>query len=175
MPRRLAIPERWMDCTIGRMASANRSASRIETTRPLAAASARVGRIAELGAARFARGEGGPGALRDQPPFLLGKRCVEVQHERVGIGAKFGDDEGDALRHQAGNEGDVAREAVELGHDDRALRLARCGQRGCQLRSAIERIGALAGLDLGELVQDGDALGFGEAGDCGSLGFDAQA
>ena len=32
---------------------------------------------------------------------------VEVKHERVGIGAEFRHDEGDALRHQAGNEGDI--------------------------------------------------------------------
>ena len=124
---------------------------------------------------RLPGGEGGPGALRDQPPFLLGQRRVEVQHERVGIGAEFRDDEGDALRHQAGNEGDVAGEAVELGHHDRALCLARCGQRCGELRAAVERVGALAGLDLGELVKDGDALGFGKAGDRGSLGLDAQA
>jgi hypothetical protein len=29
------------------------------------------------------------------PPFLLCQRCVEVQHEGIGIGAELGNDEGD--------------------------------------------------------------------------------
>jgi hypothetical protein len=29
------------------------------------------------------------GALRDQPPFLLGQSGVEVQHERIGIPARL--------------------------------------------------------------------------------------
>ena len=103
----------------------------------------------------FARGEGGSGALRDLPPLLLGQRRVEVQHERIGIGAEFGDDERHALGHQAGNEGHVARKPVELGHQDRTLRLARCGQRCGELWPSIERIGAFAGFDLGELARAG--------------------
>ena len=50
-------------------------------------------RIAELGAGGFLRCKGGPGTGRDQRPLFLGERRVKVQHERVGIGAEFGDDE----------------------------------------------------------------------------------
>ena len=96
-----------------------------------------------------------------------------MEHERVGIGTELGDNEGNALNHQAGDEGDIAREAVELGHDDRAFRQASRGEGRSQLRPTIESVRALAGLDLGKLVQDYYTLGFGEAGDCGSLGFDA--
>ena len=164
-----------MDCTMGSTNSANRSASRIDIRRPFAAASARVRWVAEFCAGCFARGEGGPGAFRDQSPFLLGKRGIEVQHERVGIGTELGDDEWHALGHQAGDEGDVAREAIELGDHDGALRLPRQGEGCCKLRPPVERIRTLAGLDLGELGEDGDALGFGEAGDRRSLRLDAQA
>jgi hypothetical protein len=38
------------------------------------------------------------------------------------------------------------------------------GEGGCQLRPSIESIGALAGLDLGKLVDDCNALGFGKTG-----------
>ena len=48
---------------------------------------------------------------------------------------------------------------------DRALRLARCIEGGGELRPAIERIGALSGLHLDEFLEEGDALGLGEAGD----------
>jgi hypothetical protein len=39
-----------------------------------------------------------------------------VQHEGVGIGSQFGDDEWDALGHQARDEGHVAREPIKLGN-----------------------------------------------------------
>ncbi|MER9833163.1 hypothetical protein NKJ73_30900 [Mesorhizobium sp. M0074] len=38
------------------------------------------------------------------PTFFLARRSVQQQHERVGIGTQLGDDEGNALNHQAGNE-----------------------------------------------------------------------
>ena len=93
------------------------------------------------------------GALRDLPALLLGQRGVEVQHEGIGIGSQLGNDEWHTLGHQAGNEGHVAREAIELGNQHRTLRLARCGQRCGKLWPSIERIGALAGFDLGELAR----------------------
>jgi hypothetical protein len=42
------------------------------------------------------------------------------------------------LRHQAGDECDIARKPVELGNQHRAFRLAGCGEGGGQLRPAIE-------------------------------------
>ena len=125
---------------------------RIEMTRPLAAASALIGSIAELGALGFPRGEGCPRAIRDQPPFLFCERGVQVQHKRVGVRAELGNDKWHALGHQAGNEGNVARKPIELGNEHRAFRLTRCGQRCGELRPPIEGVRALAGLDLSELV-----------------------
>jgi pimeloyl-ACP methyl ester carboxylesterase len=43
-----------------------------------------------------------------------------VEHEGIGICAEFGDNERYPLRHQSRNEGDVARQPVELGYYDRA-------------------------------------------------------
>ena len=81
---------------------------------------------------------------------------------------------GHPLRHEAGDEGDVAREPVELGDDDRTLAgLAGCERRG-ELWSPVQGVGALAGLDLGELGDERVALGLGEPGDCGPLGLDAE-
>jgi hypothetical protein len=75
-----------------------------------------------------------------------------VQHERDLRRAELGDDEGHALGHQPGDEGDIAREPVELRDDDRALaRLPGCERRG-QLRPPVEGVGALPRLDLGELA-----------------------
>ena len=94
------------------------------------------------------------GALRDQPPLLLGQRGVEVQHERIGVAAEFGDDERHALRHQAGDERDVARQPVQLRDQDAALRGLGRSQRGCELRPPVERVGALAGFGLDVLGDD---------------------
>ena len=110
--------------------------------------------LPSLRAARLPDRQRRLGALRDQPPLLLGQRGVEVQHERVGVAAEFGDDERHALGHQAGDERDIAREPVELRDQDAALRGLGRGQRGGELRPAIERVGALAGLGLDELGDD---------------------
>ncbi len=55
-----------------------------------------------------------------------------MQHERVGISAEFCDDERHPLHHQSGNEGDIARKAIELGHNDRAFELPGKGEGGCE-------------------------------------------
>ena len=55
------------------------------------------------------------------------------------------------------DEGDVAAEPVELGDSDFALSLLSGFQRRLQLRTAIERVGTFAGLDLGEFGDDGEA------------------
>ena len=160
---------------IGSTVWANRSASSIDIFRPLAAASAVL-----VGLPSFM-----PVVLREARAALVrseirrrsfsASAAIEVQHERIGIGTELGDDERNPLRHQPGNEGHIARQAIELRHDDRAFGLAGQGEGGCQLRPAVEGIRALAGLDLGELLDDGNALGFGETGDRGTLCLDAQA
>jgi hypothetical protein len=91
-----------------------------------------------------------------------------VQHKRVGVSAEFGDDERYPLHHQSGNEGDITREAIELGHDHRAFCLAGKGEGGILLRPSIKSVRALSGFDLGELLEDDHSLGLGKAGDRGT-------
>jgi hypothetical protein len=64
--------------------------------------------------------------------------------------------------------------SVELGDDDWTLPcLPGCQCRG-KLWSPVQSVGALAGLDLGELGDQLVTLGLGEPGDCGALGFDPE-
>ena len=63
------------------------------------------------------------GTLRDHAALLLGERGVNVQGERIDVAAQRADDERHPLRHQAGDERDIARQPVELGDADLALRL----------------------------------------------------
>lgn len=116
-------------------------------------------RIAKLLALRLLGSECIPGTLRDQPTLLLGQRGVEVQQERIDVGTQLGDDELDALRHQAADEVNVAAEPVQLGDRDRALAMLGLSQRGSQLRAACKRVGTFAGLDLDELTGQLEALG----------------
>jgi hypothetical protein len=86
-----------------------------------------------------------------------------VQHERVGVGAQFRDDERHPLCHEVlGDERHVAGQAVELRHDHRAPQLAGRRQRRGQFRPAVERVGALAGFHLDVFGGDGVAFRFGE-------------
>ncbi len=112
--------------------------------------------VAEPGPLRLAGGQGRAGTLADQSALLLGQRGVEVQHEGVSIRAEFGHDEGHTLRHQAGDEGDVTREAIELGNEHRAFCAPRGSEGFCKLRSAVQCIRPLAGLHLDELSDDRD-------------------
>ena len=73
-----------------------------------------VDRIAQLAPACFPHRKCRLGALRDESLFLLSEGRVEVQHERIGIPAKFGNDERHALCHQARDERDIAGQTVEL-------------------------------------------------------------
>jgi len=98
-----------------------------------------------------------------QGALFLGERRIQVQHERVGVGTEFGDDERHSLRHQAGDERHVTAQPVELRHQHRALLLSRIGQRRSQLAAALQRIGALTGFDLDNSPTTFDALGFSEA------------
>ena len=111
----------------------------------------------------------------DEATLLLGKRGVEMQHEGVGIGSELCHDEGDALRHQPGDEGDIAGETIELGDDNGAFGDSGSGKGGGELRSPIERIAALAGLDLGELAQEAQSFAVREAGHHGALGLDSES
>jgi hypothetical protein len=75
------------------------------------------------------------------------------------------------MGHEAGDEVHVAAQAVELGYDDRRLELPGCGQRRGELRTPVEGVGALAGLDLGEGLGQDVAFGLGEAGERRGLSF----
>jgi hypothetical protein len=78
------------------------------------------------------------------------------------IGFEFGDNERGPVLHQAADEMHVAAEPVELGDDDRAGLVDLPGglERGGELGPAVERVGTLAGLDLGEAVNEcGSPLG----------------
>src|SRR5271166_583807 len=99
-----------------------------------------------------------------------------MEHERIHVRPKFGDEERDVVRHQAGNETDIAAEPIELGDGDwtEFPMPASCGQGGGELRAAIERVRALARLDLDMLGDDLKVLGLGEAGDGGALGVNAE-
>ena len=73
---------------------------------------------------------------------------------------------------QAGDEGDIPEQPVQLGHHHGALALMGGSEGRSQLRPAIERIGS--GLDLLEVAEDRDPFGFGEAGAGCSLCLNAQ-
>ena len=133
----------------------------------------RTVRIAQLHAARLGGRECRLGALRDLGALLFGDGRIDVQHERVGV-RDLGNDERHALRHQAGDERDVARQAVELGHDNRASVERRPLQRRLELRPPVECIGTLGGLDLGEGLGDLVAFGRTETLDRGLLALKAE-
>jgi hypothetical protein len=106
--------------------------------------------IAQLPATLFSTSKRGTSSLRNLTALLLRQCRIEMQHERICVGAKLCDDERHALRHQPGNEGYVARKTIELGNQDRALLLAGSGQRCGELRPSIEGVCTFARFDLGE-------------------------
>jgi hypothetical protein len=110
----------------------------------------------------------GLGAGRDHFPLVLGDGGEDVQGQLVG-GGHVDRGELDAGFHQVGDEGDVARQAVELGdHQHGPLPPAQFERRG-KLRPVV----ALAALHLGEL---GDQLADAdEPGDGGTLGVEPEA
>ena len=104
--------------------------------------------IAELDTSSFFCGERRLGAGRGQRTLLLCQSGVKMQHEWVGIGAKLGDDERNPMRRQAANEMHVAGQPTELHDENRKLVLSGSRQRCCQLRPAVERIGAFTRLEF---------------------------
>jgi hypothetical protein len=98
-----------------------------------------------------------------------------MQHEGIGVPSQFGNDEWHPLSHEAGDEGNVAREAIELRDQDAASGLPGGCQRSSELRAPIESVGTLASLGLDELGNDPEILCFDEAFDGGPLRLNAQA
>lgn len=84
-----------------------------------------------------------------------------MYHEWISVSAKLATMNG-SLYHQAGDGGDITREAIDLGHNYAALRGLGCGQGSCQLRPAIQGIKPLAGLRLYELGNDCERPGLSE-------------
>jgi hypothetical protein len=78
---------------------------------------------------------------------------------------------GHALHHQPGDEVHVARQAVELGHQHRAAQAPGGGQRRGELRPAVQRVGPLARLHLGERLGHREAVLRGEGGAALGLGL----
>ena len=145
-------PADWTLRIIGSMFAAKRSASACRARRPAWPASAIFLGFAQgfatllLGCQCCAR------ALRDEAALLFGQRCVQVQHEGIGVAAQLGNDERNALRHEARDGSNITREPVELRNQHTAPCALGCCQRCRQLRPPIERIGALAGSGLNILA-----------------------
>ncbi|SDB58774.1 hypothetical protein SAMN02982931_04733 [Bauldia litoralis] len=98
-----------------------------------------------------------------------------MQHERICIRAKLGDNEGHTLRHESCNESDITGETIKLRDNNRALgRFAGC-EGGCQLWSPVQGVRPFAGFDLGELGDEGVALCLGEARNGSPLRLDTEA
>lgn len=74
------------------------------------------------------------------PPLLLRQGGIDVQHERVAVCSKFGNDEWHPLSHEAADEGHVVGQAAEFRHHHRNLCLPRRPQGSAERGSAIERI-----------------------------------
>lgn len=98
-----------------------------------------------------------------------------MQHEGISIRTKLGNNEWRPLRHQAGDEVNIAAQAIQLGHDDRAFGLAGGGECRRELGASVEGIRTLAGLDLDELSHDLEPIVCGEPGVRFPLRLNAQA
>jgi hypothetical protein len=81
-----------------------------------------------------------------------------VEHDGVRVGPELGDDERHPLGHQAGDEGDIAGQPVELGDDDRALGRARRCKRRRELQAPLEGVEALSGLGLSVFLENSEAI-----------------
>jgi hypothetical protein len=85
-----------------------------------------------------------------------------VQHERIGVGPKIGNDERNFVRHEAADETHVAGQAIQLCDKNRAFELPGLGECGGELRATIQRVRSLAGFHIDELGGDLEILGGGE-------------
>jgi len=79
------------------------------------------------------------------------------------------------LGHQARYEGHVARQAVELGNNDRTLASPPRGERCRELRPPVEGICPLPRFDLDELDREVEGFGRRKPRDGIALGLDAEA
>jgi hypothetical protein len=68
----------------------------------------------------------------------------------------------------------VPAEPIQLGDSNGALEFLCSRESGLELRAAVEGIGAFAGLDLNELPDQLQSLGFREPAERLTLGFNAE-
>ena len=101
----------------------------------------RVARVTQLCTLRLLAGERLAGPLRDQLALLLGEAGVQVEDERIDIGAELGHHKRDAVRHQPADEVHIPAQPVELGDHDRALGAPRRGERAGEFGATIQRAG----------------------------------
>jgi len=128
-PRAVLIPRRFSASAIARtvvapVASMSRtigSKFAAKAAAPAASAAVPSARLGKVGPVAQFDPLGGlldsqrhAGAFGDQAPLFLGERGIEVEHERVGICAELGDDEGDAAGHEVRNEGHTPRQTIQL-------------------------------------------------------------
>jgi hypothetical protein len=117
------------------------------------------------------------GALGYQSALFFGQGGIDMQHERVGIGSEFGDDERRPVLHQAADEMHVARQPIELGDDNRATLVELPGrlERGGKLGPAVERVGTFASLNLGKALDNAETLLGGKPGNGLALRLKAES
>jgi hypothetical protein len=94
------------------------------------------------------RRKGLPGPGADQRPLLLSQRGEQVQDKGVNVRAQLCDQEGDLVRHQSADEVNIPAEAIKFGDSYVGSLLPSGSQCGSELRPAVERVCALAGLHL---------------------------
>jgi hypothetical protein len=87
MPASVPIPLATMPLIIGATNMANCSAFARTAAWPSRRASSGFGAVAQQRAARLLGRERFAGPLGNPPPLHLGERRVEVERERVGVGA----------------------------------------------------------------------------------------
>ena len=125
----------------------------------------RIGRIAEPGFRfRPARGRERPWVRSEiNVRSFSGQGCIEMQHEGIGIGTQFGDDEGHALFAIRPEMNATSRESrSSLATTTGAAFLSSHGKRLEEARAPVERIRPLAGFHLGEFRDEFYAFGFKE-------------
>ena len=143
MARRVFAPDIWISAMIGRTLPAARSASALTaaTASPRAAS---IWGLPSLTPFRL-RGRKAPTSSgRDQRPLLFRQRGVKVQNERIDVRTEFGDDERHAMRHQAGNEMDIAGKPIELGDRTGQRNVLAFASAAANCGRTIERIASLA-------------------------------
>ena len=106
-------------------------------------------RVAQLDTAGLGCLQPGNGALEDHPAFLLGECGIDVQGERIHVLPSAVTMNGTFCAISDEMKA-TSRKAVELGNGHGSPHSPRRFQRRLELRALGQRIGAAAGLNLGE-------------------------